>query len=168
MKHLRPFAVALAVAMAALIPQTAGAHQPIRMPSQAFVGTFPAGSVCAFAVSTGPVGPTQTETIYFDRNHNVVKISFTGSASVFLTNDLTNKTIVGSANGAGFLYPQPDNSLLGAGGGPGLFALFPGDDRGPALLKIDGHETFRISPSGQIQDLVIVGKVTDLCAVLAT
>jgi hypothetical protein len=51
--------------------------------------------------------------------------------------------------------------------GPGLIGLFPTDEGGPALLLIQGHETFKVSPDGRISNLQIVGTVTDLCAALA-
>ncbi|TMC52081.1 MAG: hypothetical protein E6J20_13575 [Chloroflexi bacterium] len=168
MRQLRRIGLAFGAALLVFLPQTAGATQPLRFPSGAFVGTFAAGQVCSFAVDTAPVGATQTETLYFDRSGNVIKIGFTGVSYISLTNDTTKKTIVVNASGTGALYPQGDGSFLGSGGGPGLFALFPTDSGGPALLQIRGRETFTISPSGQIQNLVVVGTVTDLCAVLGS
>lgn len=173
MKQLRLVALAVGVVLGVLAPQTASGAQPLRLPSQAFVGTFPAGQVCPFAVYTEPVGPTQTLTFFFDGSGNVVRIAFTGSAFDLLRNVGTGKTIIENSSGQGTLIPQADGSLLGAGGGPGLFALFPGDSRGPALLAIDGRDTFTItapdsSGATHITNLAIVGKVTDLCAVLAS
>ncbi len=175
MRRWKFAAVALGVALALLVPQTASAAakpKPVRFPAPAFIGTFDRGQVCPFAVYTEPVGPTQTETLYFDRNGNVVKIAFRGPAKTLLRNVDTGKTLIENSGGPGTLWPQPDGSLLGSGGGYGLFALFQGDDRGPALLAVVGHETFTITAPDinnvtHIVDLDIHGTVTDLCAALA-
>jgi hypothetical protein len=175
MKRWKLAAAALGVALALLVPQTASAAvkpKPVRSPSPAFIGTFDPGLVCPFAVYTEPVGPTQTQTVYFDRTGNVVKIAFRGPAKTLLRNVDTGKTLIEDAGGPGTLLVQPDGSLLGSGGGAGLFALFPGDDRGPALLAVVGHETFTVTAPDanhvtHIVDLNIHGNVTDLCAALA-
>lgn len=169
MKHFLRIAIVACIAVLALIPQSAGAVKPARAPLPPFVFSFVPGTptqVCDFQVDTAPAGPTQTETDFFDKSGNLVRITFTGANVISLTNHATGRTIVVNANGKGTLYPQ-GASFLGVGGGPGLFALFQGDDRGPALILIHGHETFTILPDGHIRDLVIRGTVTDLCAVLA-
>lgn len=169
MRHLLRIAVVAGIAVLALIPQSAGAVKPARTPLPPFVFSFVPGTatqVCDFQVDTAPAGATQTETDFVDQSGNLVRITFTGANVISLTNHATGKTIVINANGKGTLYPQ-GGGFLGVGGGPGLFALFKGDDRGPALILIHGHETFTIAPDGSIHNLVITGTVTDLCAVLA-
>jgi len=170
MKHYLRVVVVVGIAVLALIPQSAGAVRPVRTPLPPFVFSFVPGTptqLCDFQVDTAPAGATQTETDFVDQSGKLVRITFTGTNLISLTNHATGKTIVLNANGQGTLYPQPDGSFRGAGGGPGLFGLFQGDDRGPALILINGHESFTITPDGHIRDLVIVGTVTDMCAVLA-
>lgn len=169
MRHFLRIAVVAGIVVLALIPQSAGAVKPARAPLPPFVFSFVPGTatqVCDFQVDTAPAGPTQTETDFVDQSGNLVRITFTGANVISLTNHATGKTIVVNANGKGTLYPH-NGGYLGVGGGPGLFALLQGDDRGPALILIHGHETFTITSDGHIHDLVIVGTVTNLCAVLA-
>lgn len=171
MKQLR-LVVVIGVALAVLVPQSASAAQPIRFPSQAFTGTFPAGQVCPFPVYTEPVGVTQTVTVFLDGSGNVTRIQFTGASLILLRNADTGKTLVVHANGQGTLVAQPDGSFLASGGGPGLFALFPGDSGGPAMLMVQGRDTFTVTAPDangvtHIQNLVLIGKVIDLCAALA-
>src|ERR1700730_15069122 len=83
MRHWKFAAVALGVTLALLLPQTASAAakpKPVRFPWPPFIATFDPRQVCPFAVSAEPAGPTQTETLCFDRNGNVVKIAFRGPA----------------------------------------------------------------------------------------
>jgi len=172
MKLLRIFAGATLMALAALTPQVAGAAQPVRFPSQAFTGTFPAGAVCPFAVYTEPAGPTQAETLFFDSAGNLTRIQFTGASLILLRKVDTQKTLIEHANGQGTLIPQPDGSLLGSGGGPFLFGLFSGDSFGPALLLVNGRSSFTITApdadgATHIQNLVLTGQVIDLCDALA-
>jgi hypothetical protein len=84
----------------------------------------------------------------------------------------TGKTVVLNVSGEGTLIPQADGSTLGFGAGPGLFGLFPGDSRGPALLQVFGRATFTITAPDthgvtHITNLVLIGKVIDVCALLA-
>ena len=169
MKRFRRIAVAAGIVAIALFPQTAAANAPTRFPSQPLVGTFDAGLLCPFAVFTTPVPVTrtQTQTLYFDKSGNIVRVTFTGSLYVLLQNAGTGKSVVLNASGAGTDYIQPDGSAIGQGSGPGLVGLFPTDQGGPALLYVVGRETFNVSPTGRITNLSIVGTVTDLCAVLA-
>jgi hypothetical protein len=168
MRHLRLVSAAVGFVLLALVPQSVGAAAPTRFPGTPLAGTFDAGILCPFQLDIAVVAFNVVQTTYFDSNHNVIKVSFTGRGVFQVTNDATGKTLVVNASGPGFLYPQPDGSLLGVGGGPGLIGLLPTDEGGPALLLIHGHETFNLNgATGQITNLKIVGTVTDLCAALA-
>jgi len=168
MWRLLRVALEIGIVLAALIPQPVGATPPTRIPTGALTGTIPAGLLCPFDIDTGLVGTkTQTETTYYDQAGNIIRQTFTGPLVIFLTNDSNRKTIVVNASGPGTVYPNPDGSSLNVGSGQGLIGLFPTDEGGPALLAVDGHESFTRAPDGSIHNLVIVGTVTDLCAVLA-
>lgn len=168
MRGLLRIAVAVGIVAATQVPLTAGASPPTRIPAGVIVGTIPAGLLCNFAIDTGPVGTkTQTMTTFYDRNGNVTRTTFTGPLVIFLINDSTGKRIVVNASGPGTIYPRPHGFTFNVGTGQGLVGLFPTDEGGPALLAIDGRETFTRAPDGSIHDLVIHGTVTDLCAVLA-
>lgn len=167
MRHLRLVSAAVGFVLLALVPQSVGAAAPVRFPVLPVTGTFAAGVLCPFQLDIAAVAYNVVETVYFDSRGNVIKLSFTGRAVFKLTNDATGKTLVVNASGPGFIYPQADGSALGVGGGPGLIGLFPTDEGGPALLLIQGHESFSLSPTGRISNLNIVGRVTDLCAALA-
>lgn len=171
MRHLRLVSAAVGFVLLALVPQSVGAATPVRFPGTPITGSFAPGTpqeLCPFQVDIAVVAFNVIGTVYFDSNHNVIKISFTGRGVFQLTNAATGKTLVVNASGPGFLYPtQPQGSFFGVGGGPGLIGLFPTDEGGPALLLIQGHETFNLSPTGRISNLKIVGTVTDLCAALA-
>ena len=173
MRHVRLIAFAVVLAMALLSPQTAAAAgKPLRFPSQPPIGTFDAGLLCPFPVYTEPVGHIQTVTLFFDTSGNVTKITFTGAGYELFRNVNTGKTAVLNVSGEGTLIPQADGSTLGFGAGPGLFGLFPGDSRGPALLQVFGRDTFRITAPDangvtHITNLVLIGRVIDVCALLA-
>ena len=183
MRHLRLVTVAVVVALALLAPQTAsaaGRGAPARFPNGAFIGTFPAGLFCPFPVYTQPVpiDRTQTVTLFFDKSGNVVKITFTGVQYTLLQNATTGKTIVVNSSGMGTLIPQPDGSLLGTGSGPGLFGLSSIEGgatvHGPGIFLDDGENSFTVTAPAPVtnqtlvENLVVVGKVTSLCPVLAT
>ncbi|HEV2477463.1 MAG TPA: hypothetical protein VGX22_13050 [Candidatus Dormibacteraeota bacterium] len=168
MRRFLRIAVAVGIVAATQVPLTAGAAPPTRFPTIAITGTIPAGFLCAFDVDTGPVGTkTQTETDFYDGNHNLIRQTFTGPLFIFLINDSTGKRIVENASGPGTTYPHSDGSSFNVGRGQGLIGLFPTDEGGPALFAVDGHDTFTRAPDGSIHNLVITGTVTDLCAVLA-
>jgi hypothetical protein len=180
MRLLKLVTVAVVV-LAVLAPQTssaAGRGAPARFPNGAFIGTFPAGLFCPFPVYTQPVpiDRTQTVTLFFDKSGNVVKVTFTGVQYTLLENADTGKTIVVNSSGMGTLIPQPDGSALGTGGGPGLFGLSSIEGgatvHGPGIFLDDGENSFTVTaPVNQqtfIENLVVVGKVTSLCPVLAT
>lgn len=168
MRRFFRIAVAVGIVAATQVPLPAGAAPPTRIPSGVIEGTIDAGLLCDFAIDTGLVGTkTQTMTTFYDRNGKVTRTTFTGPLVIFLINDSTGKRIVVNASGPGTTYPHPDKSSFNVGRGQGVIGLFPTDEGGPALLAVDGHETFTRAPDGTIHDLVIKGTVTDLCAVLA-
>jgi hypothetical protein len=171
MRRLVRIALAIGVVAVTQAPMSVGATPPVRSPTGAITGTVPAGLLCPFDVDIGLVGTrTQTETDFYDQNHVLLRMSFTGPLFFFLINDTTGKRIVVNASGPGTTYPrppQPGPSSFNVGRGQGLIGLFPTDEGGPALLAVDGHESFTRAPDGTIHDLVITGTVTDLCAVLA-
>jgi hypothetical protein len=168
MRHLRLVSAAVGFVLLALVPQSVGAAAPARFPVTPNLGPFPAGTLCQFPLHLTAPSYNVVETVFFDSLGHVIKLAFTGRAVFGITNDTTGKTLVVNASGPGFLYPQPDGSLFGVGGGPGLIGLFPTDEGGPALLLIQGHETFNVNgTTGQITNLKIVGTVTDLCAALS-
>ena len=182
MRHLRLVTVAVVVALAVLAPQAVGAAgraAPVRFPNGAFVGTFPAGLFCPFPVYTQPVpiDRTQTVTVFFDASGNVLKLTFTGVQFTLLQNVTTGKTIVVNSSGMGTLIPQADGSFLGTGSGPGLFGLSSIEGgatvHGPGIFLDDGENSFTVTAPDLnhqtfIENLVVVGKVTSLCPVLAT
>jgi hypothetical protein len=168
MRRLLRIVLAIGIVAVAQAPLSVGATPPTRLPTPAITGTFPAGLLCPFDVDVGLVGTrTQTETDFYDRNHNLIRQTFTGPLFFFLINDSSGKKIVVNASGPGTTYPHPDGSSFNFGRGQGLIGLFPTDEGGPALLAVDGHETFTRAPDGTIHNLVVEGTVTDLCAVLA-
>jgi len=168
MKRLIRIALAVGIVAVTQAPLPVGATPPTRLPTSAVTGTFPAGLFCPFDIDVGLVGTkTQTETDFFDRNHNLIRQAFTGPLVFFLVNDSNGKRIVVNASGPGTTYPHSDGSSFNVGSGQGLVGLFPTDEGGPALLAVDGHDSFTRAPDGTIHDLVITGSVTDLCAVLA-
>ena len=168
MKRLLRLALAIGIVAVTQAPAPVGAAPPTRIGAGAISGTIDAGLLCPFAIDTGPVGTkSQTQTTFYDQNHNVTRIAFTGPLFVFLTNDVTGKRIIVNASGPGTIYPHADGSSFNSGRGQGLIGLFPTDEGGPALLAVDGRDSFTRAPDGTIQNLVIVGNVTDLCAVLA-
>jgi hypothetical protein len=167
MRHLRLVSAAVGFVLLALVPQSVGAAAPARFPITPNLGPFPAGTLCPFQIHLTAPSYNVFETDFFDSRGKLIKQAFTGRAVFAITNDASGKTLVVNASGPGFIYPQPDNSALGVGGGPGLIGLFPMDEGGPALLLVQGHETFNVSPLGRISNLQIVGVVTDLCAALA-
>ena len=168
MRRLLRIAVAVGIVAATQAPLSVGATPPTRFPTTAITGTIPAGLLCPFDIDTGAVGTkTQTETDFYDQNHNLIRQTFTGPLVIFLINDSTGKRIVENASGPATIYPNADGSSFNVGRGQGLLGLFPTDEGGPALLSVDGHETFTRAPDGTIRNLVITGTVTDLCAVLA-
>lgn len=169
MRRLIRVALVIGIVAATQAPLSAGAVPPTRLPTGALTGTIPAGLLCPFDVDTGLVGTrTQTETDFFDQGGHLIRQTFTGPLFIFLINDSTGKKIVENASGPGTTFPHADGSSFNVGRGQGLVGLFPTDEGGPALLAIDGLETFTRAPDGSIHSLVITGTVTDLCAVLAT
>lgn len=172
MRRFLYLALVLGIAAVPLIPQTVAASPPTRLPSPGISGTIPAGLLCPFAIDTKPVGNStgQTETDFYDRTGNLIRKTFTGPLFIYLKNDSTGKAIVVNASGPGTVYPQPPGSAVSeidVGRGQGLIGLFPSDEGGPALLAVDGLESFTRDADGNIHNLVIVGTVTDLCAALA-
>jgi len=171
MRRLIRIALAIGIVALTQAPLSVGATPPTRFSTQAIEGTFPAGLLCTFDVDIGLVGTrTQTETDFFDKNHNLIRQAFTGPLFFFLINDSTGKRIVVNASGPGTTYPlppQPSQSSFNVGRGQGLIGLFPTDEGGPALLAVDGLATFNRAPDGTIFNVVTKGTVTDLCAVLA-
>lgn len=167
MKRLGLLAIIGAIAMLAISAMPAMAGKPQKFPATPFTGSFNAGDVCAFQVDTAPVEFKVTVKVFSDSGGNPTRIEFRGRDVIEVTNHDTGKRLVFNASGPGTLYPQPDGSTLAVGGGPGLFALFPGDDRGPAMLYIKGRATFTVSPTGQISNIVTHGPVVDVCAMLA-
>jgi hypothetical protein len=168
MKRLLRVVLAIGIVAVVQAPLSVGATPPTRLPTGAIEGTIDAGLLCPFAIDTGLVGTkSQTETDFYDRNHKLIRQTFTGPLVIFLINDSNGKKIVVNASGPGTTYPNPDGSSFNVGRGQGLIGLFPTDEGGPALLAVDGHETFTRAPDGTIHNLVLTGTVTDLCAVLA-
>jgi hypothetical protein len=169
MKRLGLVAIVGAIAMFAVsgaLPAAAG--KPAKFPaSPPITGSFNAGDVCAFQVDTAPVTSSQTVKVWSDSSGNATRIEFTGHVVIALTNHDTGKRLEFNASGPGTVYPHPDGSASAVARGPSTFALFPGDDRGPALLYIKGRATFDISPTGQISNLKVSGHVEDVCAMLA-
>jgi len=182
MRRIRLVVVAIGLAVAVLTPQSAsaaGVGQPLRFPGGAFVGTFPAGLFCSFPVYTQPVpiDRTQTVTVFFDGSGNVKKLTVTGVEYILLQNTVTRKSIVVNSSGYGVDVFQPDGSILGTSGGPGLFGLSSVEGgptvHGPGIFLIEGSNSFTVTApnaDGQtfIENLVVNGKVTSLCPVLAT
>jgi hypothetical protein len=167
MKRLGLLAIIGAVAMLAVTAMPAVAAKPQRFPGTPFTGSFKAGDVCAFQVDTAPVEFKVIVKVFSDSSGDPTRIEFRGRDVIEVTNHDTGKRLVFNASGPGNLYPQPDSSILAVGGGPSLFALFQGDDRGPAMLYVKGRATFTITPTGSITKLVTNGPVADVCAMLA-
>ena len=171
MRRLIQLAFVIGMVVVCQVPTSVGANQPVRFPSQAIAGTFPAGLLCKtdFDIDIALVGTrTQTETDFYDKSGlHVVRMMFTGPMSFSVRNDTTGKEIVVDAGGPGNTYLHPDGSSFNVGSGHGFIGLFPTDEGGPALFTIVGHETVTRAADGTLHNLVIEGTVTDLCAVLA-
>src|SRR5690348_1609987 len=113
MKRLLRIALAIGIVAVTQAPLPVGATPPTRLPTSAITGTFPAGLFCPFDIDVGLVGTkTQTETDFFDRNHNLIRQAFTGPLVFFLVNDSNGKRIVVNASGPGTTYPDRKSTRL--------------------------------------------------------
>jgi hypothetical protein len=181
MRRLRLVVFAVALAAAVLIPRArAPPASDRRFGFQAALSSarFRAGLFCPFPVYTQPVpiDRTQTVTVFFDGSGNVKKLTVTGVEYILLQNVDTGKSIVVNSSGYGVNVFNPDGSISATGGGPGLFGLSSVEGgatvHGPGLFLVDGRFSYTVTApvnnQSFVEDLVVSGKVTSLCPVIAT
>jgi hypothetical protein len=160
--------VALSIVIVLVSAPLAQAERPLRGPVPDSGGTVPAGVLCPFPVTVSTVINRETQTTFLDAQGDPVRILVTGALFLRVTNDaLGGGSTVLNVSGPYTFFSHSDGSITIEGTGPQLLGLFPTDEGGPALLYILGSFTLDVTPQGIFHDIVVRGKVEDLCESLS-